>query len=126
MPLITRHNGRGLYRYKQQIFTAMRGMVHVFDERDGSRTQASVADFRARAKALGLEAALCNFPSERDGLQDAARCMEACASEAAAQGDPTKAEDVAYKVRHKPHNSILVGAGQSQLQGDRKLYVPGE
>lgn len=110
-------NGRKLYRFKQQLFGAKSGLIYIFDERDGTQAVATCDDFLARAEALGLEAARCVYGSERSELVNGANDMEACAAEAAAQGDPTDEHVLEYYRRHRSKcgNTILVGPGAAQL-----------
>jgi len=117
MPVEKEVNGKRMYRYKQQLFGARGGLIMIFDERDGSRTTATCDEFQARAEALGLEAAHCVYADERKALEDAANCMEACAAEAAAQGDPTDPAVQEYHRRHRSKcgSSILVGDGTAKL-----------
>lgn len=117
-------HGRKMYRHKKQLFGAKGGLILIFDERDGSRATCTVDEFQARAEALGLEASRCVYPTERQELITAANEMEACAAEAAAQGDPTDPHVQAYHARHRGRSSILVGAGTAKLAGPARLPPP--
>lgn len=110
-------NGRKMYRHKQQLYGAKGGMIMIFDERDGTSATCDPNEFLLRAEALGLEASRCVYPTERKELEDAANEMEACAAEAAAQGNPLDPAVQAYYARHRSKcgSKILVGAGTAKL-----------
>lgn len=114
MPPFRVQNGRKLYKFKKQLFGAKNGCIMIFDERDGSTAMSTITEFLARAEALGLEAARCVYGSERTELENAANDMEACAAEAADQGDPTDPEVLAYRSRHKSSGYVQVVAPMNQ------------
>ncbi len=110
MPVVAQQNGKRMFKYKQQLFGARGGFIYIFDERDGTTSCTNCNEFLARAEALGLEASRCVFGDERDELTNAANDMEACAADAAAQGDPLDLDVQAYHARHKAKRSFQVGA----------------
>ena len=126
MPVVAQYNGRRMFRFRSQLFGAKGGLVHIFDERDGTRSVCDPDEFLARAEALGREAAYCIYADERKELIDAANDMEACAAEAAAQGNPLDPKVQAYYARHKRRNSILgtdIPPLSDLLRRDSKLTV---
>ena len=121
MSVEAKRNGKTLYRHKRTLYGAAGGLVRIYDERDGSQSVCDPNEFSLRAEALGLEAARCVYPSERQELEDAANEMEKAAAEAVAQGNPLDPAVQAYHARHRSKcgSSVLVGAGTAALTGPK-------
>lgn len=89
------------YKYSGLYFFAHQGMVHVRDEPHGEHYDVTPLEFSERAERLGEAIDLMPHPELRVEATNAVNNMEACAFEAASQGDPTKIENQLYWARHR-------------------------
>jgi hypothetical protein len=92
------------YRHKHLEFYADQGMVHIIDlSRNGLRTACSCLDFDLRAQDIGEASRIEDRPEKRRLMEKAANNMQACAAEAARQGDITDPDVHMYYARHRTY-----------------------
>jgi hypothetical protein len=114
------------YRFRNQEFFAVEGMVVLEDANDGSIKGLTVRTALKRAEALNAQVKVMNYRDERDEVM---RCVEnliECIKEAKLQGDPTDPEICLKKVREQ-RRSRPVGFHQGlELNGrpDRRYRIP--
>ena len=102
------------YAFQDIEFWAQGGMVHWWDNRDGTFGSISPTEWRNRADAIGQEIAFEQFSDDRIAKENLCNNMRKCADQAVFQGDPTDPKVIEYMLRHKTNNYVLIGSDNRQ------------